>query len=313
MRLVHSSRDDHGADPGDALEAGLAAFLDEHLSDEDHDVARIELRQQTVQGDRPVSRWNVDEGADVGGIAARVMIAAHRDSQAFRGDVLYAACLVRASDKLGGYSASFPFRLRGLPVEPPRPAGYAPGYGPLGESEPATDAGMTAQLMRHNEAYARMMLSLSAERASEHRRELERRDLRTERLERIVEQLYEARETLLDRSADRQLEQLKAANAEERKNMIAGRAAKLLPVVANRLLSGFLSKGTPKAFLGRELLQNLFGTITPEQMQKLFEAQILDPSQIALLIELHSTIADDAAKEGDGSVEDEKGAPANEQ
>jgi hypothetical protein len=300
---VPTPDDSEGYEPDPAL----LAFLLEQLSDEDGgEFERVELRQSTVQGDRPVGRWRLEPGGvDVHSLASRIYTSALRDARAFRGSTVYAACLFTDRDKGGSYSASQAFRVHGG-------AAAEPLAGAISESEPATESGLTAQLMRHNEACLRLLIGMSSERAQENRRALETRDMRTAYLEKNVDQMQQAREQLLDHSAARQLEHVRLTHAEDRKNLLANRLAALLPVVGNRLLGKVIDPrrddAKPPGFLGKEILQSFLSSIDGDQMQRIFESGLLRPEQLGTLIELNSIIGDDYEAEQKREAEASKAA-----
>lgn len=136
----------------------------------------------------------------------------------------------------------YPFTLRGEAMQ----GLSAEGVPAIGETEPPTNAGVTAQLMRHLEAVMRTSVEKDNALFEGIMRENARLQARANQLEQAWEQAREAREALLDASLDRKLRHQKAEAEEMRKNQLMlvakeqffPQLAKFMPAVIDKILPG---------------------------------------------------------------------------
>lgn len=165
-------------------------------------------------------------------------------------------------------------------------------------SEPPTAEGLTAQLMRHNEVYARALAAMSTHAGQMAQREAE--SLRVQLRERDKTHLETIRllEDLTSAKAKRDLDAQKAANEERRANDIYEKVSLILPTVVNRALGAkVLPEKSSPSF---ETIRALMSSLRPNQLQAL--QAVLEPEQLIALIELWKVIQaeDEAATKKQG-------------
>lgn len=148
--------------------------------------------------------------------------------------------------------SAFPFTLRGEAMDGITMQNGVPA---IGETEPPTPAGLTAQLMRHLEAQTRLSIEKDNALFEGILRENQRLQARANQLETAWEQAREAREELLDASLDRKLRHAKAEAEEMRKNQLMlvakeqffPQLAKFMPAVIDKILPGAVGAASQAA------------------------------------------------------------------
>jgi hypothetical protein len=152
-------------------------------------------------------------------------------------------------------------------------------------SEPATEKGLMAQLMRHNEASARittihtsnMIETLMRDNASQ-------RALIEKQMAQAIDFAAIIQESL-DNSTARRIAERDAAAKAEIVGSVTEHLKLLLPVIMNKLAGQKIAPETDQSFT---LLAGLFESLTSEQQQKLF-TEFLTPAQSAVLAEFIET------------------------
>ena len=136
------------------------------------------------------------------------------------------------------------------------------------DSEPATPNGLISQMMRHNEALTRMhlanykdMMGLLAEEVGRVRR-------RNDELEDKNISMVRMYEELMSEKHQRDMETLKEAHSEDRKERLLTQGEKLLPFIAAKVT-------------GQTAVKKFMQTLAPDDMAKLMT--ILRPEQIEAL------------------------------
>lgn len=172
----------------------------------------------------------------------------------------------------------------------------------LGETEAATKDGHLAQLMRHNESYARTLtqvFEVQARASTERERGLQ------EQLRHYQDAHWETilrAEELASEKDEREAAKILIGAQEKRKDQALALIKPIVPI----LMSKF--KGTPesaKPGLIMESLKAILADITPEKMEKL--AEILGPHSLALATIYMDAHKDDEEKTNEPTT-DEKGA-----
>jgi hypothetical protein len=165
-------------------------------------------------------------------------------------------------------------------------------------SEPANEAGLLAQLMRHNETNLKTTFGLQgvlfaqqAETIAEQRRQLGIHDERRLSTFQLLEDLISSR-------AARELEEKKAAHTMELKAKVAESLTKLLPIATDAVMGKLLPQGA--ALTSAHLARELFNNIRQDQYQKIL--QQLDPEQGMQVVRLLRSL-----KEQEDQAEVKKG------
>lgn len=223
------------------------------------------------------SSFGYDE-TKIGEMVADLLSTAQEDADNQRGVTTF--CL-RSFKGITQYERSPLFRLRSQTNDFDDEA--------LGDTEPATKDGHLAQLMRHNEVYARtlaQMFEVQSRQNTEEKRALleEIRHYRDKHFEVMIQA-----EELANEKEERERGRLLMASQEKRKDQIMALLKPMVPIAMAKF------KGTPdsaKPELWKEGIKQILADITPEKMEKL--AEILGPHSLAL-----AEIYMDAHKETD--------------
>ena len=261
----------------------VLAYLTESIRDgAAGEYVRCELRQATTAGDAAVRSWALTPDVDPDDLASTVNVAAREDASAFRGVTTYAVCLYREGASV--YASRCMFLI----------PGDDRAFG-IGESEPANGEGLLAQLMRHNEINTRAALQSMADVIGHYRKVVETKDARVERLERRQVEMWEATEAALSRASDRALETRRTIASIDRNDRLAAGALNLLPVVASKVFApkgeAAATQAKAAAFIGSETLDRFMASISKEQFEKLVSLNLLEPTQIALFLEVYEGVA----------------------
>ena len=160
------------------------------------------------------------------------------------------------------------------------------------DSEPATPQGLLAQLMRHNEAQARLFAGAMGQIVGNMGETIERQKAEIDKADAIRVEALQRVEGLISHEHERELAILKETNRGARLQQAIGFALGVAPLLANRVLGQKLfkeSQGSPI----KALLKRLFDSLTEEQRTKLLG--ILSPVQLAALRELFASAGEDPA------------------
>lgn len=152
-------------------------------------------------------------------------------------------------------------------------------------SEPPTERGIAAQLMRHNEALARSQTI-----NTQNLIETLMRDNTSQRalIERQMAQAMDfaaIMQEAMDNSTARRIAERDAASKSEVVGSMLEHVKLLIPVILNKIAGQKIAPETDSSFT---LLASLFESLTPEQQQRLF-SEFLTPSQAAVLAEFVDT------------------------
>lgn len=162
-----------------------------------------------------------------------------------------------------------------------------------GSSEPATDAGLLKQLMRHNETLMKVATQQTVDIQDENRRREERANKRIAELEEGRFKVVELAEAMLSARADRDNETLRLQAAEKRKDAALAEFMGIIPVLKPKMLEAGaklmginLDAGGPSP--EAMMLRSMFEGMTMEQMRAM-QAQI-PPDKQVLFIETYKRV-----------------------
>lgn len=231
-----------------------------------------------------IDRVKVDKSASPQQIAEQMYANAKSNVEAHTRPQRYGLVAVAAAD-----ASEVVGNMNFLLAPPPRN-----GWGE-GETEPATNAGVLAQQMRHYEAVMRLMIMSQQHATGMLETEIERLRKDNETLRATHFQMIEAREALLDRSAERNMrirqEQAEIARGER----WAQKAEQLLTGVVENHLG--LPQGAAPTPAPTGSMKRWLSSLTEEQRGKITESldQILTPEQgMAFLEAMQATVKEGA-------------------
>lgn len=209
----------------------------------------------------PVSSWDVRSMLDEQGNAEAVIQSLSTDAwtsavtavEAFSRPQQYA--MIALSKDMT--TASLPFRLR------------PSGDGMVGEeTEASTPAGAIAQLMRHNEAYARLLMASIGSTLESAVKLADKLQAENTRLREARNADFELLEQARSEQHERELATLREVNEQQNREEVMGEIRKIAPLIAKRI-------GEKSA------VKKLTRSLSDEQVGKLVE--ILDTEQIKTL------------------------------
>jgi hypothetical protein len=263
--------------------ADLAQWLERQLAD---GATRIVLRQKTDEGgDTLVREFPIDGSVGANDLAELLDKRAREDGRHFRGRSLYGVFAYRDRDYLDRYF----FAVEGDDEQHH-----------FGMRE-ANLSGVTSQLMRHNEANARLAIGQTLDVIGHYKALLVAREKRIEELETKYWRVTELYERLTSMQHERELETMRAAQSDKRQDFLREKLDMLAPVMLSKLAPG-AAKG---AALGEELIRQFLKSLSPQQMENLVGS--LRPEQAAVINEIYVAYgeretAKDEAKKNHGSV-----------
>jgi hypothetical protein len=163
----------------------------------------------------------------------------------------------------------------------------------ISSSEPATEKGVTAMLMRHLEAKERIYASGFAQLIDQQSRQLADRERLIEMYSGRFIETQEAFEELMSLKHERDLQTSELESKTKMKQMLVDKAALILPAIASRLgLPVVGAKEDAKV----QTLKGVLRTLKPEQLEQISAA--LTPEQgFALMTLMEDDIKEDTAIE----------------
>lgn len=155
--------------------------------------------------------------------------------------------------------------------------------GEVHDSEPATSAGLLAQMMRHNEAMMRVTVMSMSEIARIQTRQIERLASQNEDLTTKHLNMMEMMEEVMTAKDEREVRRMEVKNKLDNQAAIVDKIGLLLPAVVNRISGKNLlpSKTTPEQMM----LDKFLESFSLEQMQGL--GNVLKPEQMMIVMELY--------------------------
>lgn len=168
---------------------------------------------------------------------------------------------------------NFPFRLRGEGEEED---------GEDGEEAP-TEKGMTAQLMRHNEALMRMLVMTTGSSVQHLQRQLEASGKTIQELVAAQNEQRKLIEVANSEQHERDMQMLLTSGQEERKGALFKQVEQLIPVVIRKM------SGQPLLTTSEQsLLEPFFASMSEDQLRAI--AQQLTPQQQIALFQVYNEI-----------------------
>ena len=255
----------------------LVHWLERQFQD---NATRLVLRQRSDDGiEQMVREFQVPIGTtDAHALALTIQQRAIEDGRVCRGRVVYGVLSFRGAD----YLDRFFFGVQGEQHEDPFAV----------TSRDATLGGVTAQLMRHNEANARLAIGQTIDVIGHYKSLLVAREKRIEELEAKYTKVIDLHERLSSLQHERDLEILRMKQSEKKREFLQEKFEMLAPVVLAKFFPG-ASKG---AMLGEELLRQFLKSLSPQQMEGLMGT--LSAEQFAVISEIYSAYGEkDIARE----------------
>lgn len=256
----------------------LAKWVDEQIT---LGATRLVLRHKSEEGgpDQLVRDFPILDAGGPARLADIIRSRAHEEGRHFRGKSLYGVFAYRERDYLDRYFFT---------VEGEMEAGSF-------LQRDATLSGVTTQLMRHNEANARLAIGQTLDVIGHYKSLLVAREKRIEELEAQHFKVVELYERLASMQHERDLETLRVQQTEKRNDFLREKLDMIAPVLMSKIVPG-ASKG---GALGEELIRQFLKSLTPEQMQGIVGA--LAPEQAAVINEIYVAygereVAKEAAK-----------------
>lgn len=170
---------------------------------------------------------------------------------------------------------------------------YDVGEG-TGEEAP-TQLGQLKQLMRHNEALARINTQGMAAILGSMERRISRQDDLIEHLITKQMEAFEIVESAKSEENDRDIKMLEAAGKEKRTDQLFDKLNTLIPVVLNRLAGKRVMDSEDPAVA---MIRGIAESLTPEQFQRIGSA--LTPEQAIAFYEVIKTVKPRQLTEGKG-------------
>jgi len=244
-------------------------------------VAEVVLQHVSVQGNNNVGDWNSFEGMGPENLALQIMDRAVDDARAQRGSARYIVTFRRSTEKRGSDGRTW-FTLTG--------GGY--DIDGIEDTEGPNGPGLMSQLMRHNEASARIALLSARETIVDYRREVGELRSMVRHMTQAHFKLIETHEKLINEDHKRQLELRKARFDEARQEKVFDQIAQILPIVLRMFAEGKSEVLQDTAL--KMQVSNLVESLSEEQI--LDFARRLEPAQQMSFMDLYRQVR--AAKGG---------------
>ena len=260
----------NGADTGAELVA-LTRWLQKQASDKH---SRVVLRQRVQGGENQLVReWRL---ADVipSELAAVIYERAIEDAAQQKGAVQYGLFAYAEGQK--SYVDRTFLNVDGGS----KSTAIATLDANLEDDERAQRAGVVGLLMKHTHASAQLALGHTVDIVRHYKDESDRKDARIRELEERQTAVLRMYEELLSAKHERELEMLKAQNAEKRKDHLLDKLDMLVPIAMSKVLP---ASKTPA--LGEELMRQLLKSLSRDQLSQLVIH--LSPEQAALIHEIY--------------------------
>ena len=260
----------------------LAQWVERQMTD---GATRLHLRQKGPDGGEQLVREIPLANESPSALADMIQRRAQDEGRHFRGRSVYAVLAFRENDYLDRYF---------FDVEGAEPVAF-------GTQNDATLSGVTSQLMRHNEANARLAIGQTLDVISHYKVLLIAREKRIEELEAKYWKVVELYERLTSLQHERELEVKRLEQSDKRQDFLREKLDMLAPVIMAKIVPG-----ANKGALGEELVRQFLKSLSPEQMQNIVGA--LSPEQAAVINEVYVAygereVAREKAKKPDGKKE----------
>lgn len=168
-------------------------------------------------------------------------------------------------------------------------------------------SGVTQQLMRHNEANARLAIGQTLDVINHYRGLLTAREKRIEELEAKYWKVAELYERLTSMQHERDLEVMRIQQSDKRQDFLKEKLDMLTPVLMSKVMPGSAKTGA----LGEELVRQFLKSLSPKQMESIVGA--LSPEQAAVINEVYVAYGEaEVAKDEAKKTKRSSGAPKHE-
>ncbi len=239
-------------------------------------IVRVELAQVGLHGDQKVGDWSSFEGVGPEHVTMQILERAMDDARMQKGSPRYVVTIFRSLERRQSDGRQW-FTL----------AGGGHEFDGIEEMEGPTGTGLIAQLMRHNEASARLSLLASRDIMVEQRREIAELRAMVRHMMTGHFKLVETHEKLINEDHKRALDLRKSRFEEVKQEQIFGQIMMLLPIVM-RLLAGDKSDTIRMAALEQQL-RTLFGSMSEKQLGEIMGK--LDQTQILSFLDLNKLMS----------------------
>lgn len=172
------------------------------------------------------------------------------------------------------------------------------------DTEPPTDKGMIAHVMRHDETMHRMMMVMTDATAGKLAHAVAQKDERIQYLEEKMMSSFEMYQKLLDRSQDRELERAEAIQRSKRMDELMGMAMAYAPILMGAIAGKLAPKNLEplaKSKTRDDSIRQLLSNMSEEEATKVISS--LKPMNQAALIALFQSYQEDVKKEQEGKPE----------
>ena len=255
-------------------------------------VSCIELMQRAAEGtSQPISSWYNDDflAKDPQALAEAVMVDAYKDADTQRGTTRYVVQAFKEGEKV--HFARHTFRL---------PGGLERSDDDR-ESELPDEKGLLSQMMRHTEAYARMMISGFGETVRGLSAQLQESNRQLNKLAQQQYTFLDMQQQLLDRQADRDLAIRQADSEDKRKAQVFEKLSMLFPILLKKMTGEGKSI---ESLLGEEQIGSVLEGLSGEQITQIL--QTLEPVQQGAFMALYDMYRKRKKKLVDGDDKDKK-------
>jgi hypothetical protein len=231
-----------------------------------------------------VDEWTTAELTDANALAEVIYGTAVRDAQALKTSLAYGVFALR-DDRPEPISRMY------LRVDA--------GAGWMQPSDPPDERGVTAMLMRHTEASARLSLGhsrgildqyerLLEQNTAHHTRLLDQAYARVTALEAREIEALELRDKLQSIARERELELAQLARRSELRLFAVDKLSQIAPLILAKLGPGGSERPAPSVVGAIEVLEQLIVSISAEQFPQI--VALLRPEQVALLAHLYDVV-----------------------
>ena len=262
-------------------------------------VASIELMQRANEGtSSAITSWYAEDfdGSDPQAIAELVLADAYKDADSQRGTTRYVLQAYKEGEKI--HFGRHSFRLSGGLERSDEDR----------ETELPDEKGLLGQMMRHTEAYARMMISGFGETVRGLNTQLQESNRQLNKLAQQQYTFLDMQQQLLDRQADRDLAIRHADSEDKRKAQVFEKLSMLFPILLRKMTGEGKSIET---LLGEDQIGSMLEGMTQEQVTQMLA--LFDPAQQAAFLSLYDMYRKRRKKlvdgdKGDKCDEDDKRA-----
>ncbi len=233
-----------------------------------HGCTTITMRQRADDGETLVCMWSL-EGQSAEAVAASIDIRARDEGRYLRGPTLFV--LYAFKDPAREHIDRKTLRIEGDTF--PR----------SGETEPPSSSGVISMLMRHAEGATKIALGHTSNIIEQYKVMLAQAQRRIVELETELREKDTQREELVMLEHERAMSVHRAKLEEKRTDFVREKLDLIFPVLAGKVLGQGM--GGPPPVINDEIMKQLMGSFTPEQMSKL--GAVLTPDQQMVLGDLY--------------------------